>query len=50
MEEIVMAKEVRLNEEAVINNNLHSSTLQMNKDIIKQHQHPKLAKTDRKKP
>jgi hypothetical protein len=44
-----MAKEERRNEEAAMNNNLHSSTLQMNQDIIKQHQQPEIAKTDRKK-
>jgi hypothetical protein len=49
MEEFVMAKEERLNEEAAMNNNLHSSTLQMNQDIIKQHQQPKIAKTNRKR-
>jgi hypothetical protein len=45
-----MAKEERLNEEAAMNNNLHSSTLQMNQNIIKQHQQPKTANIDRKKP
>ncbi|HZG59981.1 MAG TPA: hypothetical protein VEY68_05860 [Anoxybacillus sp.] len=45
-----MAKEEKLNEEAAMNNNLHSSTFQMNYDIIKHHQQPKIAKADRKKP
>jgi hypothetical protein len=45
-----MAREERLNEEAAMNNHLHSSTLRMNQDIIKQHQQLKIAKTDRKKP
>jgi hypothetical protein len=49
MEEFIMAKEERLNEEAAMNNNLHSSTLQMNQNIIKQHQQPKTAETDRKR-
>lgn len=41
-----MKKEERLNEEAALNNNLHSSTLQMNSDIAKLHEKPKLDKLD----
>ncbi|MGY0694837.1 hypothetical protein ACW2QC_18985 [Virgibacillus sp. FSP13] len=44
-----MDKEERLNEEAALNNNLDSSTLQMNDDITKQHQKPKADKSDKQK-
>ena len=37
-----MKKEEKLNEEAALNNNLGSSTLQMNTTIAKQHVQPKL--------
>ena len=36
-----MKKQEKLNEEAAMNNNLGSATLQMNQDIAKQHVKPK---------
>ncbi|WP_156291902.1 hypothetical protein [Oceanobacillus salinisoli] len=39
-----MAKKERLNEEAALNNNLGTSTLKINEDIMKQHQKPKTDK------
>jgi hypothetical protein len=44
-----MKKEEKLNEEAALNNNLHSSTLQMNPDIAKLHEKPKPDKSDTQK-
>ncbi|MGJ9385996.1 hypothetical protein [Salipaludibacillus sp. CF4.18] len=44
-----MAKDEKLNEEAALNNNLPSSTLQMNQDIIKLHEKPKSDNPDRHK-
>ncbi|MDL4843247.1 hypothetical protein [Aquibacillus rhizosphaerae] len=41
-----MAKKEKLNEEAILNNNLDASTLKMNNDITKQHQEPKQDKLD----
>ncbi|WP_179151944.1 hypothetical protein [Oceanobacillus senegalensis] len=42
-----MNKNERVNEEATLNNNLGSSTLQTNRDIAKRHEKPKVAKPDR---
>ena len=36
-----MKKEAKFNEQAAMNNNLDSATLQMNADIAKQHETPK---------
>lgn len=44
-----LKKEEKLNEEAAINNNLGSSTLQMNQDIAKQHVKPKSTKSNTEK-
>lgn len=43
-----MAKNEKLNEEAAMNNNLGSSTLRMNQDILKQHEKPKRGKSNKK--
>lgn len=43
-----MKKQIKVNEEAALNNNLGASTLQMNQDIVKQHVKPKEQQTQKK--
>ncbi|HWL25649.1 MAG TPA: hypothetical protein VNR38_18190 [Ureibacillus sp.] len=46
-----MKKEEKLNEEAAMNNNLGSATIQMNQEIAKEHVKPKIeANSEKKKP
>ncbi|WP_416150801.1 hypothetical protein ACM26V_07490 [Salipaludibacillus sp. HK11] len=44
-----MKKDEQLNEKAPLNNNLNSSTLQMNQEIEKEHKKPKVGKRWRQK-
>jgi len=44
-----MNKQIKVNEEAAMNNNLGASTLQMNQDIIKQHEKSKEQQTNSQK-